>query len=179
MPRAGFPRELLQAAQSERLHYFRAYTIAHPHLKAVSDALWRAIQEPAGRALILVIGPTGVGKTTLRFRIEQELKQRFSTANEQDSGRIPVVGFEAVAPDSGSFSWKDYYRRALRALEEPLIDYKIDYATRQVFRNQAGEFTVTSRVANNELRQAMEQALRHRRPSAVLIDEAQHFTKMA
>src|SRR5438093_80013 len=70
-------------------------------------------------------------------------------------------------------------RWVLRALEEPLIDYKIDYATRQVFRNQAGEFTVTSRVANNELRQAMEQALRHRRPSAVLIDEAQHFTKMA
>src|SRR6266545_6770470 len=119
MPREGFPRALLQAAQSERLGYFRAYTIAHPRLKAVSAALWRAIEEPAGRALILVIGPTGVGKTTLRLRIEQELKQRFSTADEQDSGRIPVVGFEAVAPDSGSFSWKDYYRRGLRALEEP------------------------------------------------------------
>ncbi len=174
----GFPRELLDRPPSERLAYFRSYMIAHSHLKTVSDELRRAIQEPAGRALILVIGPTGVGKTTLRLRIEQELKQRFSTADEQDSGRIPVIGFEAVAPDSGSFSWKDYYRRALRALEEPLIDYKIDYATRQVFRNQAGEFTVASRVDNNELRQAMEQALRHRRPSAVLIDEAQHFTKM-
>jgi len=175
----GFPRDLLQRPSSERLAYFRSYVIAHSHLKTVTDELRRAIQEPAGRLLILVIGPTGVGKTTLRLRIEQELKQRFSTADEQDPGRIPVVGFEAVAPDSGSFSWKDYYPRALRALEEPLIDYKIDYATRQVFRNQAGEFTVTSRVANNELRQAMEQALRHRRPSAVLIDEAQHFTKMA
>ena len=49
MPPEGFPRALLQAAASERLHYFRAYTIAHPHLKAVSDALWRAIQEPASR----------------------------------------------------------------------------------------------------------------------------------
>src|SRR5437870_5260933 len=76
MPREGFPRALLQAAQSERLGYFRAYTIAHPRLKAVSDALWRAIQEPAGRALILVIGPTGVGKTTLRLRMEQALRHR-------------------------------------------------------------------------------------------------------
>ena len=174
----GFPRDLLERPPRERLAYFRSYMIAHSHLKTVSDELRRAIEEPAGRALILVIGPTGVGKTTLRLRIEQELKQRFSTADEQDSGRIPVVGFEAVAPDSGSFSWKDYYRRGLRALEEPLIDYKIDYATRQVFRNQDGEFTVASKVGNNELRQAMEQALRHRRPSAVLIDEAQHFTKM-
>lgn len=179
MPPEGFPRELLQAAASERLHYFRAYTIAHPHLKAVSDALWRAIQEPAGSALILVIGPTGVGKTTLRLRMEQELRQRFLTAGAAEPGRLPVVGFEAVAPDAGNFSWKEYYRRALRALEEPLIDYKIDYATPQRFRNSAGEFTVPHRVGNPELRQAMEQALRHRRPAAVLIDEAQHVTKMA
>jgi len=175
----GFPRDLLERPAHERLAYFRSYTIAHPRLKMVSDRLRRVIQEPAGRALILVIGPTGVGKTTLRLRIEQELKQQFLTGGEPDPGRIPVVGFEAVAPDSGNFSWKDYYHRTLRALEEPLIDYKIDYATRQVSRNQAGEFTIANRVGNNELRQAMEQALRHRRPAAVLIDEAQHFTKMA
>src|SRR2546426_763948 len=179
MPREGFPHALLQAAQSERLGYFRAYTIAHPRLKAVSDAVGRAIQEPAGRALILVIGPTGVGKTTLRLRMEQELQQRFLAAGAPEPGRIPVVGLEAVAPDSGHFSWKEYYRRALRALEELLIDDKIDYATPHRFRNHAGEFTVPHRVGNPELRQAMEQALRHRRPAAVLIDEAQHVTKMA
>src|SRR5262249_31237901 len=179
MPREGFPRELLQAAQSERLGYFRAYTIAHPRLKAVSDALWRAIQEPAGRALILVIGPTGVGKTTLRLRMEQELQQRFLAAGASEPGRIPVVGLEAVAPDSGNFSWKEYYRRALRALEEPLIDDKIDYATHHPLRNHAGEVTVPPRVGNPELRQAMEQALRHRRPAAVLIDEAVAYLGLA
>lgn len=175
----GFPRKLLQAAKSERLGYFRSYTIAHPRLQAVSAALWRALQEPAGSGLILVIGPTGVGKTTLCRRIEQTLQQRFLAAGEPEPGRIPVVGVEAVAPDSGNFSWKEYYRRALRALEEPLIDYKIDYATPRICRNHAGAFTVAARVGNPELRQAMEQALRHRRPAAVLIDEAQHLTKMA
>ena len=126
-----------------------------------------------------MIGPTGVGKTTLRLRMEQELHQRFLAAGAPEPGRIPVVGVEAVAPDSGTFSWKEYYRRALRALEEPLIDDKIEYATPHRFRNHAGEFTVPPRVGNPELRQAMEQALRHRRPAAVLIDEAQHVTKMA
>ena len=172
MPPMGFPRQLLDRPTSERLAYFRSYAIAHPRLTIVSDALRRAIQEPTGCSLILVIGPTGVGKTTLRLRIEQELKGRFLTAGEADPGRIPVVGIEAVAPDSGNFSWKDYYRRALQALEEPLIDQKIDYPTRYGSRNQSGELTIASRVGSPELRQAMEQALRHRRPAAVLIDEA-------
>jgi len=173
----AFPPELLQQPASERLAYFRSYTVAHPYLKAVSGALRRAIQEPAGASLIFVIGPTGVGKTTLRLRIEQELKQRFVAAGEPDPGRIPVVGFEAVAPDSGNFSWKDYYRRALRVLEEPLIDYKRDYPDTSRCRDV--EWTMADRVCGPELRHALEQALRHRRPAAVLIDEAQHFTKMA
>jgi hypothetical protein len=176
-PPKAFPPELLQRPAGERLAYFRAYTVAHPHLKAVSDALRRAIQEPGGASLIFVVGPTGVGKTTLRLRIEQELKQRFLETGEPHPGRIPVVGFEAVAPDSGNFSWKDYYRRALRALEEPLIDYKCDYQNTPLRRDFDG--AMATRLCSPELRHALEQALRHRRPAAVLIDEAQHFTKMA
>ena len=175
-PRA-FPDELLKRPTSERLAYFRSYTVAHPQLKAVSEALRRAIQEPGGASLIFVVGPTGVGKTTLRLRIERELKQRFLSAGEPEPGRIPVVGFEAAAPDSGNFSWKDYYRRALRALEEPLIDYKCNYP--DAFGGRDCDWAVAARVGSLELRHALEQAIRHRRPAAVLIDEAQHFTKMA
>jgi hypothetical protein len=177
VPSRAFPDELLQRSSSERLAYFRSYTVAHPQLKTVSEALRRAIQEPGGASLIFVVGPTGVGKTTLRLRIEQELRQRFLAAGEPDPGRIPVVGFEAAAPDSGNFNWKDYYRRALHALEEPLIDYKLDPS--RPTRNGTVEWTVAARVCSPELRQALEQALRHRRPVAVLIDEAQHFTKIA
>lgn len=175
----GFPRQLLQKPGSERLAYFRSYTVAHPKLKTVTDALLRAIREPAGRSLILVHGPTGVGKTTVRLRIEQQLKQQFLALSEPDPGHIPVIGIEAAAPDSGNFSWKDYYRRALHALEEPLIDYKMDYTTPHIRRNENGKFIMADRVGNHELRRAMEHALHHRRPTAVLIDEAQHFTKMA
>lgn len=179
MPPAGFPRHLLQRPSSERLAYFRSYTVAHPRLKAVSDSLLRAVREPAGRSLILLLGPTGVGKTTLRLRIEQELKQESLSLSKRDPGHVPVIGIEAAAPDCGNFSWKDYYRRVLCALEEPLIDYKIDYAAPNIRRNENGGFILTDRAGNHELRRAMEHALHYRRPAAVLIDEAQHFTKMA
>src|SRR5207249_10727352 len=64
------------------------------------------------------------------------------------------------------------YQRALRSLEEPLIRHKI---------GPYGQDppTFTSRTSGAELRYALEQALRFRRPAAVMIDEAQHLTKMA
>src|SRR6266702_5138355 len=100
MAPAGFPRELLDRPPRDRLAYFRSYTIAHPRLQAVSDALRRAIQEPAGRSLILVIGPTGVGKTTLRLRMEQELQQRFLAAGASEPG----IAVAAPVPSAGGGS---------------------------------------------------------------------------
>lgn len=157
---------------SERLAYFRSYTVAHPLLKEADAALRRAIREPAGGSLIFVLGPTGVGKTTLRLRIEQHLKEAFLSQAEEDVGRVPVVAVEAISPDSGSFNWKDYYQRALRALEEPLLRHKINYGV-------PDSRALAGKTAGSELRYALEQALRFRRPAAILIDEAQHLTKMA
>lgn len=101
MPSRAFPDDLLRRSPSERLAYFRTYTVAHPQLKTVSEVLRRAIQAPGGASLIFVVGPTGVGKTTLRLRIEQELKQRFMAAGEPEPGRIPVVGFRGCRAGLG------------------------------------------------------------------------------
>lgn len=172
MPQECFPRALLGRTISERLAYFRSYTVAHPLLQEADAALKQAIQEPSGGSLIFVLGPTGVGKTTLRLRVEQRLKEAFLSQAKENAGCIPVAAVEAVAPDSGNFSWKDYYHRALRALDEPLLRHKIDYGNYD-------EHSFAGKTAGGELRYALEQALRFRRPAAMMIDEAQHLTKMA
>jgi flagellar biosynthesis GTPase FlhF len=61
----GFPRELLTQPWTARLEYFKDYTMAHPRLVQARDALLSVIQGVAPNSLILVLGPTGVGKTTL------------------------------------------------------------------------------------------------------------------
>jgi hypothetical protein len=48
---------------------------------------------------------------------------------ERDPGRLAVVGVEAVAGESADFSWRDYYKRALREMDEPLVDHKVSYQT--------------------------------------------------
>src|SRR5664280_3187190 len=52
----------------------------------------------------------------------------------QDPARIPVVSVEAIAPESGSFNWRDHYKRLLHQLDEPLIDHKLNREAGPVMR---------------------------------------------
>ncbi|MEH1962067.1 MAG: AAA family ATPase [Nostoc sp.] len=175
----GFPLKLLEQSATERLAYFENYTVAHPRLKEVYETLMRTIAEPAGASFIFVYGPSGIGKTTLRLRVEQKLTELALPKLESDRGCVPVVGVEAVAPESRNFNWKDYYTRALIALEEPLIDHKFNYGVRGIYRDIFGKINVESKVVAPALRRALENALSYRHPDVFFIDEAQHFGKMA
>jgi hypothetical protein len=172
-----FPRELLSEAPDARLAYFRNKVIGHPHLRETHQKLWRAIDQLTPGSLIFVFGPTGVGKTTLSSRIEKQLQEASRPIIEQDPGHIPVVGMEVAAADADNFRWRDYYKRALVAVDEPMIDKKVlpEYQLSQE-RKLPGN---GSHKLTSELRWALEQALRHRRPKAFIVDEAQHFNKVA
>lgn len=176
---AEFPKELLLQPSQARLAYFQNKVVAHPRLKEAHGALLKAIQQPAGTSLIFVFGPTGVGKTTLRLRVEQQLREAADTASEHRPGQIPVVGVEAIAAERGDFKWKDYYTRALTALDEPLLAHKIDYGVCHIRRDGTGRLVVAPHVAASDLRWALEQALRQRQTAAVIVDEAQHLKKIA
>lgn len=174
-----FPRSLLEQPPAERLAYFKAYTVAHPTLVSADATLGRLLREPAGVTLVFVFGPTGVGKTTLRRRIEQRLWIDASAELLRDRGRLPCVGVEAIAPDSGTFRWRDYYVRALAALEAPLLGAGALPHDGQGSRATDRSARLLHRMATAEIRRALEQTLVQRRPAAFLIDEAQHLTKMA
>lgn len=171
---AGFPRSLLTEPWSVRLAHFQRYTVAHPRLIEAKERLVAAIQNSEPNSLIFVFGPTGVGKTTLRLKAEQILTAELREYLEQDRGRLAVVSVEAVAPESGSFSWRDHFKRLLLQMGEPLIEYKQDLQSGFVTRTPTRPKPTTG-----EYRYGLEQALRFRRPAAVMIDEAQHLAKIA
>jgi hypothetical protein len=125
-----------------------------------------------------VFGPAGVGKTTLRLKTEQLITAELLNQLQEDRMRIPVASVEAVAPESGSFNWRDHYRRLLQQLDEPLIDYKVNRCPDGRYVQEGARFMPPSRAVGTEYRYAVEQAIRYRRPVAVMIDEAQHLGKI-
>jgi hypothetical protein len=158
---------------SARLAHFQRYTVAHPRLIEAKEKLVAAIQNSEPNSLVFVFGATGVGKTTLRLKAEQILTSELRAELELDRGRLAVVSVEAVAPESGSFSWRDHFKRILLQMNEPLIECKQEL-TAFVVRSPARPKPTTG-----EYRYGVEQALRFRRPAAVMIDEAQHIAKIA
>jgi len=173
-----FPPELLKQSDAKRVSYFRSYTVGHPQLKEASDTLGSAINDATPGSLILVCGPSGVGKTTLRLRTEQRITTEMLKELESDPGRFAVVGIEAIPPDHGNFNWKEFYKRLLRKLDEPCINHKIKQTTSKGSDPQR-RINTGHTAAAPELRQVTEDVLEHRRPSAILIDEAQHLAKMS
>jgi energy-coupling factor transporter ATP-binding protein EcfA2 len=167
----------LDESRKTKLQKFQGLTLAHPQLLEAKDKLLAAIQESPPNSLVMVFGPTGVGKTTLLAKVEQILAQSLLCSLQTDRGRIPVVSVEAVAPESGNFNWRDQFKRTLLKMEEPLVECKLPPPV-----PRGGDDDLYARrslkTSGAEYRYAVEQALRHRRPLAVLIDEAQHLVKL-
>jgi hypothetical protein len=165
-----FPAHLLAAPPSERLTWFEQKVIRHPHLDTVFHAVQEVIRYPAGAGILFVIGATGIGKTTLRLRLEQQFISDLLPTLTDDPSRVPVVSVEALAPEHGNFNWRDYYLRALQSMDEPLLEHKRMSGNAPHHQRQ--------RAAAATLRRSLEQCLQQRRPTAFLVDEAQHFKKV-
>jgi len=156
-----FPNELLSSPAQQRVEYFVNHVMSHPILEQVSKELFLTLYQAGGPSLIFLLGPTGVGKTTLLKFLVQAVYKKASSRMESDKGYIPIAGISAIAAEFSQFDWTDFHFRGLRSLQEPLIENKISY-----------------KDSKRKLRFAFEDALQNRHLDAFYIDEAQHMTKV-
>jgi hypothetical protein len=165
-------RTITPQTNDERLAKFENQVLAHPVLESVYSAVLGLIRRPVV-PIIEIVGPTGVGKSTLLEKLRVEILNQFGEAMINNPGLMPVLLVELKAPENGAFSWGDFYERFLKAADEPMIKNKslgINDGEIREPRKKPGTFT--------ELRWAVEQCIQHRGTKYVIIDEAQHLTKV-
>jgi hypothetical protein len=167
----------LSSSQSaECLAKFKAKIVAHPLLKSAFGTVMQFIEEPADVEVIAVIGPTGVGKSTLGARVQQEIIKQNIAAMETNLGLQPVLAVKAPAPETGSFNWREIYLRILVELKEPACDWQVVLRDRQPGKPGVARL---SSLNHGDLKRHVESGLRHRGVKVLLIDEGQHLGKMA
>jgi energy-coupling factor transporter ATP-binding protein EcfA2 len=171
-----YPPDILSKSANARVTYFRTeVTIEHPSLVQTRDELLWSILDSSPGSIILLYGPTGVGKTTLLNIVASALVEHLRSELEKDPGRLPFVRVHVKNPSSHNFDWKEYFRGLLETMCEPLIDHKNDEHRWEMLRKEYRDLTSNYRSSGSKFRTAAEGALNHRRPLALLIDDAQHF----
>jgi len=163
-----FDPSLLLLPTGARQEYFEhRCLVEHPHLLEALETTVRTICSPGTGAqlrrpgtMVLVIGPSRVGKTTLIRLLEERLLTYAKPQMLVDPTYIPFASITAPEPGSGGFDWMDYYKPVLRQLGNPFVDSK------------------TAPIRVRAMREAMEEALIHRKPLTIIVDEAHHLAKV-
>jgi hypothetical protein len=168
----------LTAEDQEKLDTFERIIITHPHSQRAFDELMNTILTPAGANIVMVVGPTGVGKTALLRRVMIELRQFVLADENRNLGHIPYGSLVLPSYEGGRFNWKNFHKRILEIFDEPLIPYKTRYKPGELSSAQ-NSLVIRSNPSTAELSDAVERTLKHRGVKAVLIDEGAHFAKVA
>lgn len=170
-----FLTDLLSAPTQERVEFFRKCSIDHPNLTNSFEQAISAINSACGPKVVMVTGPTGVGKSTLARRIYRVLVEQYSNVTEQDPGAVPVAGFNAIPPNGRSFSWKDFYIRLLERHGDVLLNRKMLLPRQHdLFEGMSAPLPI-ERSTTETLRRAAERCLKFRKTKVLVIDEAHHI----
>ncbi|MEH7387592.1 TniB family NTP-binding protein [Bacillus sp. JJ1521] len=171
----GFPKEILFQPIEERIEHFENRTMAHPKLFESYEDLMEKVDTISGKGkVLLVYGPSGVGKSTLFKKVKNDYLRRYHDEMKNDKGLIPVLAVEAFANEDGKFDWINFYSDALEELKDILIDEK------RLTLNELGVDVPNNpnEKKKRKLRKALENAIKRRKVKVILIDEAQHMTKV-
>ncbi|WP_374703673.1 AAA family ATPase [Burkholderia sp. WAC0059] len=128
--------------------------------------------------ILLICGPTGIGKTTLTRRMVNDAHGQQRARMDCDAGIIPAIYVEAPASGETDFSWRLFFQRILAQCDGPLdipkVAYGVDATTGRVWRSRGPNGNSLA-----ALRTAVENTLRERQVQFIVVDEAAHMIRQS
>lgn len=171
-------RERIRAKDPRLLQFFDASS-KHPAIEWVHERVMHFSRCPVGLSMLLIVGPTGVGKTLLMERIRRDILETATEEMRRDPGHIPVLCASADATETGNFRMRYLYWDLLEDADEPDLAHKQNPDTRRPRVDQLGRSYPKVDRGTEALRKVLENCIRERRVLVLLIDEAQGLTKVA
>ncbi len=181
--RPSFPSKLpegyLEWSVVGRLEYFKQRFVAHPKIVEAKKSLMRMVDSSGPTSIVMVVGPTGAGKTTLRKDMCKSILEKWCQQSHDNKSHIPVAGIALSLSDPSKFNWRnDYSFPALIALYEPLIEHKVSFETQKSVDPATGNMVFRRAKTQWDYHKSLETALLQRQPIAFWVDDAQLLTKV-
>lgn len=148
-------------------------TLKHQHFNSVFTEILCASQHGRKDEIVAVIGPAGVGKSTmLRYLSCYLVKQQ--AAGWKDDHYPPIV-VEVPAAMKGEFPWRSFLEEILDKLGEINVTNKLDLESAESRKKQGIRPQSISRPTIGQLERLMRLRIRSFRPVSFLIDECQNI----
>lgn len=166
--------ELTLVSSPNHARALQSLRINHTRIKQAMEELNCLIYPGSQDNLLMVCGPTGVGKSALARQMVRAENERSSAEMHADAGLIPAVYVEARASGENNFSWRLLFQSILEKLDAdiklPKYHYGVDPNTgRMVSLRNPQDRT------HSGLRTSVERALSDRKTRFLVIDEAAHI----
>lgn len=148
-----------------------ADVVKHQRWRDAMDELLFQLRDGKGFELIVLVGPTGAGKTKMLSKLVAEIHRLERAEMTRDPDYVPVVVTCAEASGHRGFDWKGLYTDAAKAAGDPFADVR--RARLVADHQQRGIKRVP--VTTSEFRRSMVAEFSYRRTRYWIIDEAYHI----
>lgn len=148
--------------------------VMHAKMREAMESLETLLASRSESVITLVVGATGVGKTTFAQALTRRLDGAYAEEIDADPTCMPVVVVQAYTNGESKPSFRDLFQDILKATNP------LEHAAMSINRED-GRIWVRSTTHDSvaALRRRVEQALRHRKVRVLVIDEAYHLCRYA
>lgn len=163
--------EVMSRPAAERLAWFSSLTFQHRRLEVINSYLGEVMDPNNDIKIIGLIGPTGIGKTTLLDSCLAQTVQHYAPSRKPHE--VPVAMVAAPANGERSFSWRVMYRRLTEACGTVLPDKQ----RASTIKNGEVFALRMDRIGLAQRRELLEAEVRNRNVRLLGIDEAHHLMR--
>ena len=147
--------------------------VKHARFTQLNSDILTNLQNPTDHSLLLVIGPSGVGKTTYERYLHEMLKDRKKLGIDDNFG--PPIYIEVPVRKKNEFPWRSFLEELLIELGDDGFDRKVDFDQAIESLKTGGKPSSRARLTLGQLERLVIRRIGMLRPIAILMDECQGF----